>query len=153
MRRFLTAPPVHPPGRQPRYAPGRAALLALSALLGSLVLMLSTAASVGATSSASHAIGQRAVPTSPCGAIPFNHTIHVPANFPTIQAAVNAATEGDLVLIAKGVYHEAVDVKSPCITIRGEDRMGVELDGRDASGKPVLPNAFTSRRTTSSSRT
>jgi hypothetical protein len=49
---------------------------------------------------------------------------------------------GDLVLIAKGVYHEAVDVKTPCITIRGEDRMGVQLDGRDASGKPVLPNAF-----------
>ena len=66
----------------------------------------------------------------------------MPADFPTIQAAVNAATAGDLVLIAKGVYHEAVDVKTPGITIRGEDRMGVELDGRDASGKPVLPNAI-----------
>ena len=72
----------------------------------------------------------------------FNHTIHEPADFPTIQAAVNAATAGDLVLIAKGVYHEAVDVKTPGITIRGEYRMGVELDGRDASGKPVLPNGI-----------
>src|SRR5580765_8200901 len=128
MRRFLAAPPVHPPGRAPRYAPGRASLFALGALLGSLVLMLATAASVGAASSAPHATGQGSIAKQ----TNFNHTIHVPADFPTIQAAVNAATAGDLVMISKGVYHEAVDVKTPGITIRGEDRMGVELDGRDA---------------------
>jgi pectin methylesterase-like acyl-CoA thioesterase len=100
--------------------------------------MASSAASAGAVSAAPRAATHRSATTQPT----FNHTIHVPADFPTIQAAVNAATAGDLVLIAKGVYHEAVDVKTPGITIRGEDRMGVELDGRDASGKPVLPNGI-----------
>jgi hypothetical protein len=100
--------------------------------------MLAPAASVGASPWAQGGAGLGSVVRRTT----FNHTIHVPADFPTIQAAVNAATAGDLVLISKGVYHEAVDVKTAGITIRGEDRMGVELDGRNASGKPVLPNAF-----------
>jgi Right handed beta helix region/Phospholipase_D-nuclease N-terminal len=134
MRRFTAAPPVHPPGQSSR----RASLLALGALLTTLVIMASSAVSAGAASAAPRAATQGSATTQAT----FNHTIHVPADFPTIQAAVNAATAGDLVLIAKGVYHEAVDVKTPGITIRGEDRMGVELDGRDASGKPVLPNGI-----------
>jgi hypothetical protein len=127
MRRLLAASPVHPPGR--------ASALALGALLATLVIMVAGAGSAGATSAAPGA------PTSPCAGAE-NRILHVPAEFPTIQAAVNAATMGDLVLIAKGVYHEAVDVKTPCITIRGEDRVGVQLDGRDASGTPVLPNGI-----------
>jgi plastocyanin len=56
-------------------------------------------------------------------------TIHVPADQPTIQAAVNAASPGDLVLVAAGVYPEAVLVRTPYLTIRGEDRNTVILDG------------------------
>ena len=53
----------------------------------------------------------------------------VPGEYPTIQAAVDAAADGDLVLIAPGVYSEAVDVSTNNLTIRGLDRDGVVLDG------------------------
>ncbi len=54
----------------------------------------------------------------------------VPGEYPTIQAAVDAAAEGDLVLIAPGTYNEAVDVSTDNVTIRGLDRDGVVLDGK-----------------------
>jgi hypothetical protein len=56
-------------------------------------------------------------------------TRHVPSEYPTIQAAVDAAEPGDLVLVDRGVYKEAVDVKTPGITIRGVDRNEVVIDG------------------------
>ena len=56
-------------------------------------------------------------------------TRHVPSEYPTIQAAVDAAEPGDLVLVDRGIYREAVDVKTPGITIRGVDRNEVVIDG------------------------
>ena len=57
--------------------------------------------------------------------------LQVPSEFPTIQAAVDAAKDGDVVLVAPGTYNESVDVtKTPNITIRGEDRNKVILDGQ-----------------------
>lgn len=53
----------------------------------------------------------------------------VPEDFPTIQAAVDAAKPRDLVLIGKGRYHEAVKVKTDNIVIRGVDRNETVLDG------------------------
>lgn len=55
--------------------------------------------------------------------------IMVPGDHETIQAAVDAASEGDLILIDEGVYEEAVDVTTDDITLRGVDRNGVILDG------------------------
>ncbi len=37
-------------------------------------------------------------------------TIHVPADQPTIQAAINAASNGDTVLVSPGIYHENLDL-------------------------------------------
>jgi plastocyanin len=55
--------------------------------------------------------------------------IRVPEEAPTIQAAVDAAEPGGLVLISPGVYEEAVVVTTPFLTIRGVDRNEVILDG------------------------
>ncbi|MCG8914357.1 right-handed parallel beta-helix repeat-containing protein [Actinokineospora sp. PR83] len=57
-------------------------------------------------------------------------TIRVPADAPTISAAVSLAQPGDLVLVAPGVYHDRVKITTPDITLRGESRNDVILDGR-----------------------
>jgi hypothetical protein len=64
-------------------------------------------------------------------------TVRVPTDYPTIQAAVNHAKPGGMVLIAPGVYHESVLVTTPFLTIRGEDRNDVILDGKD-----TMPNGI-----------
>jgi hypothetical protein len=57
-------------------------------------------------------------------------TIKVPADAPTISDAVSLAQPGDLVLVAPGVYHESVKISTARITLRGESRDKVVIDGR-----------------------
>jgi hypothetical protein len=56
-------------------------------------------------------------------------TLRVPDDHDTIQAAVDAAEPGDLILVAPGTYEEAVNVETDELTIRGLDRNEVILDG------------------------
>ena len=56
-------------------------------------------------------------------------TVRVPADHPTIQAAVDAAEPGDLILVEPGVYEESVTIETPEVTLRGTDRNEVVLDG------------------------
>jgi hypothetical protein len=55
--------------------------------------------------------------------------LKVPADHPTITAAVAAARRGDMVLISPGGYHESVEVNVSGIVIRGLDRNAVVVDG------------------------
>ena len=66
--------------------------------------------------------------TEPQGKAP-TAILRVPEDYPTIQAAVNAAKPYALISIAPGIYHEVVTVRTAHLTIRGRDRNGVILDG------------------------
>ncbi|MGI5503860.1 right-handed parallel beta-helix repeat-containing protein [Lentzea sp. CA-135723] len=55
--------------------------------------------------------------------------INVPAQFGTIQAAVDAAREGATVVVSPGVYKESVEVRTRSLTIRGLQRGSVIIDG------------------------
>ena len=46
-------------------------------------------------------------------------TIHVPADQPTIQQAINVASNGDRILVSPGTYFENIDYQGKAILIRG----------------------------------
>ncbi len=46
--------------------------------------------------------------------------IHVPGDFPTIQAAIDASLTGDTILVASGTYTENIDYLSKDITVTSE---------------------------------
>ena len=75
-------------------------------------------------------VSEAAVVVSAPAVVPNDDgVIDVPEEVATIQGAVDAAAPGDLVLIAPGIYHEAVNVTTDKLTIRGLDRNTVVLDG------------------------
>jgi hypothetical protein len=93
-------------------------------------------------------VGDVAYTPSPRGAIPVaavasGVTRQVPAAYHTIQAAVDAAAPGDLVLIEPGIYREQVTVTTPSLVIRGTDRNRVIIDGEfiRPNGIAVLADA------------
>ncbi|MDY7108669.1 MAG: hypothetical protein SYC29_08525, partial [Planctomycetota bacterium] len=69
-----------------------------------------------------------AQPVGPAGA----DTLEVPGQYPTIQAAINAAQTGDEILVAPGVYPERIHLLGKTITLRGT--AGPDLTIIDATG-------------------
>ncbi|MGE4485476.1 MAG: nitrous oxide reductase family maturation protein NosD, partial [Oscillospiraceae bacterium] len=61
--------------------------------------------------------------TEPCAIA----DLRVPADYPTIQQAVDAASPGDIISVGSGVYREQVTVNKNCLKIVGEE--GAVLDG------------------------
>src|SRR5215831_4669446 len=66
---------------------------------------------------------------------PDTHVIQVPADYPTIQAAVNAANEGDAIMVSVsdlGAYQENVVITTS--NLRLHATTGVVLDGAAVHG-------------------
>jgi parallel beta-helix repeat protein len=68
-------------------------------------------------------------------------TIHVPAEQPTIQAAINSAVNGDTVLVASGTYVENINFLGKAITVTSEQGPELTIIDGNRSG-PVV--TFTS---------
>ncbi|HUS84372.1 MAG TPA: hypothetical protein VMX56_04445, partial [Anaerolineales bacterium] len=46
--------------------------------------------------------------------------LRVPQDYPRIQAAIDAASDGDTVLVAPGTYYETIDFLGKAITVESE---------------------------------
>ena len=68
---------------------------------------------------------------SPVNAEP--RTIVVPDDYPTINAAIESASDGDTILVRNGTYHENVQVVK-AIKLSGEDNQETRIDGNAAEG-------------------
>ncbi|MGW2230393.1 right-handed parallel beta-helix repeat-containing protein [Streptomyces formicae] len=55
--------------------------------------------------------------------------LRVPAQYASIQKAVDVARSGDTVLVSSGVYRESVAVRRPGVVLRGADRNKTVIDG------------------------
>ena len=69
--------------------------------------------------------------------------LQVPSEFSTIQAAIDASSDGDIVQVADGRYHEAINFKRKKITVRGNTTSPTSciIDGikEDGSGPVEAP--------------
>ncbi|MFD4242417.1 nitrous oxide reductase family maturation protein NosD [Streptomyces sp. NPDC058525] len=68
-------------------------------------------------------------------------TIRVPAEAPTIAAALERARPHDLVLLSPGRYRETVRLRTRQVTLRGTDRNRVVIDGEGRRGNGIVVTA------------
>ncbi len=73
----------------------------------------------------------------------FAGTLNVPSQYSTIQKAIDAAVNGDLVKIANGTYKENIDLKGKAITLQGASRKGVVIDGSKGGACVTIKSAET----------
>ena len=59
-------------------------------------------------------------------------TVHVPGDYESIQAAIDASRDGDEIIVGPGTYYEAIDFDGKAIALRSSD--GPDVTTIDASG-------------------
>lgn len=69
--------------------------------------------------------------------------LDVPATFPTIQAAINAAAPGDTVLVAPGTYVQRIDFLGKNIVVRSSDGPWVTTIAGTGLQTPIIQTALT----------
>ena len=70
----------------------------------------------------------------------LSKTIVVPADYPTIQQAIDSANNGDTILVKKGYYPETLIINKS-ISVIGEDRNQTIIDGQKKLSQVVLLEA------------
>jgi len=64
-------------------------------------------------------------------------TLTVPDDYPTIQAAIDAASEGAIISIAEGTWSENITIDKS-LTLRGARQSGTLIKGRGIGWEPVV---------------
>jgi len=67
-------------------------------------------------------------------------TLHVPEDYPTIQQAIDAAVDGDEILVGPGTYAEPLQI-STRVTITGREGAAATVLDAEGSGVAVVINA------------
>lgn len=62
---------------------------------------------------------------------PSSTILHVPNDYPSIQAAINGAVSGDIIVIATGVYTENLTIAAKSLTLNGEGITSTVIDGNN----------------------
>ncbi|MEM1551544.1 MAG: NosD domain-containing protein, partial [Candidatus Bathyarchaeia archaeon] len=66
--------------------------------------------------------------------LPPSVVMVVPDDYPTIQAAINAALSGSIIFVKSGIYFEEIYVFKPVVWLIGENRETTIIDGQGQIG-------------------